>query len=75
MVFIFDKKAVDAPLSESVKNHDPKQCSPKCNERKSFHPDSNTQVCRRVTSDPNSSDLVFLTSICVKMLTIIDFGN
>lgn len=29
MVFLFDKKVIDAPLSKFVKHHDSKQCSPK----------------------------------------------
>lgn len=33
LVFLFDKNGVDAPLSELVKHHNPKQCNPKCDKQ------------------------------------------
>ena len=33
LVFLFDKKGADAPLSELVKHHDTKQCNPKCDKQ------------------------------------------
>ena len=33
LVFLMNKKVEDAPLSEFMKDHDPKQCSPKCEQK------------------------------------------
>ena len=33
LVFLMNKKVEDAPLSEFMKDHDPKQCSPKCEQQ------------------------------------------